>query len=404
MLVEFDDEMKKRGLDTVLVIGESTLGNAELTYVTQTVVPRGGIFLKRVGQKPILIVSNIDLGNAKRGRIRDVRTYGDYGYEKLLKRYGRERGYIKLIDQLLRSQRTRGRLGIYSRNEFSHLLSLTDKLRKLGYKVTGEAGASLMESLRETKDRTEISKIRSVGARASCVVEQILAMLHECRVSSGRLRLNGDVLTIGVVKSKISVLLAEQGLMTPEGTIFAVGPESADPHEMGDPSAPVRAGVPIVFDLFPVGTDGYWFDLTRTYVIGKADPRVKRMFETVLDAHTKALDLIEEGTQTSEVMNSTCDLFEQKGFRTVRGLLKGDKRAANQGFIHSLGHGVGLSIGERPYLTLFGDDTLRNNQVVTVEPGLYEPRIGGIRIEDTIVVKKRNIDNLTPLEKRLEVH
>jgi Xaa-Pro aminopeptidase len=103
------------------------------------------------------------------------------------------------------------------------------------------------------------------------------------------------------------------------------------------------------------------------------------------------------------MMNSACDLFERDGFKTIRAVLKGDRDAAKVGFIHSLGHGVGLTIGERPYLSLFSDERLRKNQIVTVEPGLYEPGVGGVRIEDTVVVKKWSVDNLTPLEKDLEI-
>jgi len=399
----FDDEMRKRRLDTVLIVGESTLGNPELAYVAGTMIPRGGIFLKRIGQRPLLVVSNIDLGSAKRGRIRNVRTYSDYDYEKLLKLHGRERGYIKFLDLVLKSLRTRGDIGIYSRNEFSHLLSVADSLRKLGYRVVGETDASLIESLRETKDPEEIDRIRDVGARAVRVVESTLEMLRRCTVSSGKLRLEHKILTVGMIKSRINVALAEQDLMAPEGTVFAVGPSSADPHQMGIPSEPIRAGVPIVFDLFPVGMDGYWFDLTRTYVVGKPLPKVKKMYDAVLEVQTRILDLIHEGTQASKMMNLACDLFERRRFKTIRAILKGDKNATKVGFIHSLGHGVGLTIGERPQLSLFSDETLQSGNVVTVEPGLYEPKLGGVRIEDTIVITKRGIDNLTPLEKELTI-
>jgi Xaa-Pro aminopeptidase len=400
---EFDNEMRKRGLDTAIVVGESTMGNPELAYVTGAMIPRGGIFVKRIGQRPLLVVSNIDLGNAKRGRIRDVRTYSDYDYEKLVKRYGRDRAYINLIEIVLRSLHARRSIGIYSRNEFSHLLSVTDSLRKIGYRIAGETDVSLIESLRETKDPTEIDRIRETGARAARVVESTLVMLRRCTISSGKLKLKGKTLTIGTVRSRINVLLAEQDLMAPEGTVFAVGPSSADPHEMGINSEPVRAGLPIVFDLFPVGTDGYWFDLTRTYVVGEASIKVKRMFESVREVQARMLDALKEGAEASKMMNSACDLFERDGFKTIRAVLKGDRDAAKVGFIHSLGHGVGLTIGERPYLSLFSDERLRKNQIVTVEPGLYEPGVGGVRIEDTVVVKKRSADNLTPLEKDLEI-
>lgn len=403
MFDQFDNEMRIRGLDTVLVIGESTLGNPELAYVTGTVIPRGGIFLKRIGQRPLLVVSNIDVGSAKRGRIRDIRTYSDYNYEKLVKQHGREQGYIKFLDLVLQSLRTRGDIGIYSRNEFSRLLSVADSLRGLGYKIAGETEPSLFESLRETKDLAEIERIRNVGVRATRVVEGTLEMLRSCSVTSGKLRLKGRVLTVGMVKSRINVLLSEQDLMAPEGTVFAAGPSSADPHEMGIASQPIRVCVPIVFDLFPVGADGYWFDLTRTYVVGKPPLKVKRMFDAVREVQTRMLDSMEEGTQASKVMNLACDLFERHGFKTIRAVLRGDRNATRVGFIHSLGHGVGLTIGERPYLSLFSDETLRRSHVVTVEPGLYDPRVGGVRVEDTIVITKRRIDNLTPLEKELRI-
>jgi len=102
-------------------------------------------------------------------------------------------------------------------------------------------------------------------------------------------------------------------------------------------------------------------------------------------------------------MNCACEIFERRGFKTIRATLKGDRKAARVGFIHSLGHGVGLTIGERPYPSLFSDDILRKNQVVTLEPGLYKPRVGGVRIEDTVLVKGRRVENLTPLDKELEI-
>jgi Xaa-Pro aminopeptidase len=403
LLDAFDDEMRRRDLDTVLVVGESTLGNPELAYVTGTAIPRGGIFAKRVGQRPLLVVSNIDVGSAKRGRVRNVRTYSDYDYEKLVKLHGRERGYIRFLDLILQSLRTRGDIGIYSRNEFSHLLSVTDSLRRLGYTMVGETDASLIETLRETKGSEEIERIRDVGARAVQVVESTLEMLRRCAVSSGKLRLEHRVLTVGMVKSRINVLLAEHDLMAPEGTVFAVGSSSADPHQMGIASEPIRVGVPLVFDLFPIGIDGYWFDLTRTYVVGKPLPRVKRMFDAVLEVQTRILDSIREGTQASKMMSLACNLFERRRFKTIRGLLRGDTDATRIGFIHSLGHGVGLTIGERPQLSLFNDEKLQKGNVVTVEPGLYEPEFGGVRIEDTIVITKRGIDNLTSLEKDLTI-
>ncbi len=403
MFDEFDKEMEKRKLTTVLVTGESTLGSPELAYVTRTVIPRGGIFVKRHGCPPFLVVSNIDIGNARRGRIKNILTYGDLKYEKLLERHGKERGYVLLIHRILQRAHSRGRIGIYSRNEFSRLLFIVDVLRTMGHNIRAETDPSILESLRETKGTDEVDKIRRVGVKATQIVRSTRGLLSECTISAGKVRLGGRKLTVGNVKSRINMMLAEQGLMAPEGTVFAGGRSSADPHEMGNPSDLIRAGVPIVFDLFPVAPDGYWFDLTRTFVVGKAPRALRRLFEVVLEVQLRSLDAVREGASTRSVMHSACDLFEERGFKTIRDTLRGDRDAAKIGFIHSLGHGVGLTIGERPFLNLFSDETLRSGHVVTVEPGLYDPRIGGVRIEDTVLVKDRGIENLTRLEKDLEL-
>jgi len=403
MFDEFDREMAKRKLTTVLVTGESTLGSPELAYATRTVIPRGGIFVKRHGCAPFLVVSNIDIGNARRGRVRNVLTYGDLKYETLLKRHGKDRGYVLLIDRILQRARSRGRIGIYSRNEFSRLLFIVEALRTMGHNIRAETDPSILESLRETKGTDEVDKICRVGVKATQIVRSIRGLLAECTISAGKVRLGGRKLTVGNVKSRINIMLAEQGLMAPEGTVFAAGKSSADPHGMGNPLDPIRAGVPIVLDLFPVAPDGYWFDLTRTLVVGKASRTLRRLFDIVLEVQLRSLDSVREGASASGVMHSACDMFEAHGFKTIRDTLRGDRDAAKVGFIHSLGHGVGLTIGERPYLSLFSDETLRSGHVVTVEPGLYDPRIGGVRIEDTVLVKGRGIENLTRLEKELEI-
>lgn len=403
MFKEFEKEMEKRGLTTALVIGESTLGNPELAYVTNTLIPRGGIFVKRKGRAPFLVVSNIDVGSARRGRIRDIRTYSDLGYEKLVQRYGRERGYVMFIHGILQAAGARGKIGVYSRNEFSRMLHVSDGLRRMGHSVAAEADASLLESLRETKDTDEIAKIRNVGARATRIVSRMRELLAECTVSAGKVRLNRKRLTVGDIKRRINVMLAEQALMAPEGTVFAVGRSSADPHEMGNPLDTIRTGTPIVFDLFPIAADGYWFDLTRTFVVGKTPRKIRDMYEAVLEVQLQSLDSLHEGVSARDLMNSACDRFEERRYKTIRATLKGDEEASKFGFIHSLGHGVGLTIGERPYLSLFSNEKLRNGHVVTVEPGLYDPRVGGVRIEDTVAVRGRGIENLTPLEKELEV-
>jgi Xaa-Pro aminopeptidase len=292
---------------------------------------------------------------------------------------------------------------MYGRTESSRLLSLSDSLRKVGHKIKGDRDALLIECLRATKDPGEIRKIRAIGQQAAEVIENVLEMLRECRVVSRKLKLAKRNLTVGRAKSMINTLLAERGLITSEGTIFAVGARSADPHYAGRSSDTVRARTPIMIDLFPMHGDGYWFDLTRTCVIGRAPKKVRAMHDAVLEVQLRALDSMKDGVMGRDLMNSACDLFERRGFITLRSALKANKPAGNVGFIHSLGHGVGLRVSERPYLGLLSDDRLRDGNVVTVEPGLYAPGVGGVRIEDTVLVRRGQVDNLTPLEKELEI-
>src|SRR6059036_2914374 len=126
------------------------------------------------------------------------------------------------------------------------------------------------------------------------------------------------------------------------------------------------------------------------------------MYDAVLEVQTSALDMVKEEIPCKEMMASACKIFERKGYPTARQLVKGNKEARTRGFIHGLGHGVGLTIGERPYLSLYGKDILRKGAVVTVEPGLYDPRFGGVRLEDILVVGSPS-ENLTSLPRDLEI-
>jgi Xaa-Pro aminopeptidase len=205
-----------------------------------------------------------------------------------------------------------------------------------------------------------------------------------------------------MVKRVINSLLAEEGIIAPEDTIFAPGRKSSDPHYDGKSGDLIRIGEPIVFDIFPSDPDGYWHDCTRTYAFSSPQKKVKEMYDAVLEAQTSALDMVKEQASCSEMMIDVCKLFEKKGYPTARLLAKGNKEARVRGFMHGLGHGVGLTIGERPYLSLYGKEKLRKNSVVTIEPGLYDPKVGGVRIEDIVVVGSPS-ENLTHSPKELQI-
>jgi Xaa-Pro aminopeptidase len=402
LIKDIDGEMEKKNIRSLIVFGDATTGNPDLCYVVGGSLPRGGIYLKRKSQNPTLIVSNIDVGSARKGRVRNIRTYSDYGFEKISKRYDRDEARARFYEKIIRDNGLEGPTVIGGRNDVSNALLMVDALRKKGIKIVGERSPTILEVARETKDQSEIEQLRIMGKKTAKVVERTRQFLRGARVRDSKVLYKSSPLKVETVKRTIGRFLSEENIIAPEDTIFAVGRKSSDPHYGGEDRDVVRAGEPIVFDIFPAEPDGYWHDCTRTYTFTSPSKRVKEMFDTTLEAQLSALDMIHEQVPSNEVMISVCKLFERRGYPTVRSLLKGDKTARSRGFIHGLGHGVGLTIGERPYLGLFGKEPLRKNSVVTVEPGLYDPKVGGVRIEDIVVVGSPS-ENLTPLAKDMEL-
>ena len=394
--------MEKRNVNSIIIFGYSTVGNPDLRYVAGTSLPRGGIYLKRSSRDPTLVVSNIDVGSARAGRVRNIRTYSDYGFERISSKYDRDEARIRFYQKLIRDNGLQGPTILGGRNDVSNTLYMIDALRRKDIKIVGEKSPTVVETARETKDRWEIERLKMLGKRTTEVVEETLRFLRGLRVRGRSVSYKSRPLKVGDVKKVIGRSLSEKNLVAPEDTIFAAGRGSSDPHYRGEDQDTVRAGEPIVFDIFPSEPDGYWHDCTRTYLFGSAPPSVKEMYDAVLEVQTSALDMAKEHVPCKEMMWNACKIFERKGFLTARQLIKGNKDARTKGFMHGLGHGVGLTIGERPYLSLYGDGLLRKGAAVTIEPGLYDPKWGGIRIEDIIVVGSPS-ENITPLSKDIEL-
>jgi Xaa-Pro aminopeptidase len=402
LIKDLDVEMEKRNVGSIIVFGDSTVGNPDLRYAAGTSLARGGIFLKRRSNDPTLIVSNIDVGSARQGKIRNIKTYSDFGYERIAGKYDRDEARIRFYQKIIKDEGLHGPTVLAGRNDVSNTLHMIDALRRIGVRIIGEKSPTIMETTRETKERWEIERLRVLGKKTVRVVEDTLRFLRGAKVSGKRVSYKSKPMSVGMVKKVIGRSLSEQNLVAPEDTIFAPGRGGSDPHYRGEDADIVRAGEPIVFDIFPSEPDGYWHDLTRTYLFGSPPSKVKEMYDAVLEVQTSALDMVKEQVPCKEMMASACKSFERKGYPTARQIVKGNKEARTRGFMHGLGHGVGLTIGERPYLSLYGKDHLRKGSVVTIEPGLYEPRWGGVRIEDIVVVGSPS-ENLTPLSKDIEL-
>ncbi|MDQ6969862.1 MAG: M24 family metallopeptidase, partial [Mariprofundus sp.] len=167
------------------------------------------------------------------------------------------------------------------------------------------------------------------------------------------------------------------------------------PHNIG--SGFIRARQTIIIDIFPrVLKTGYWGDMTRTYVKGTASTAIKRLYRTVREGQDIGLSMVAEGVDGAVIHRKITDHFDRQGYPTK--MIRGKQT----GFFHGTGHGVGLQIHEAPRISV-RSDILKANQVVTVEPGLYYPGLGGIRLEDMVIVRKGGCDNLTNYKRRLEI-
>jgi Xaa-Pro aminopeptidase len=192
-------------------------------------------------------------------------------------------------------------------------------------------------------------------------------------------------LTIRDVKAKINLWLAEHGAENPEDTIFAIGHDAGVPHSSGNPTDVLRLGQTIVFDIFPnEAGGGYFYDFTRTWSLGYATDEALKLYEQVLSVYQTLVSEMEVGKHFPHYQKRTCELFEAMGHPTVM-----SQPETEVGYVHSLGHGVGLFIHELPSAGMLASpkDILIPGSVFTLEPGLYYPERGlGVRIEDTYTV------------------
>lgn len=248
---------------------------------------------------------------------------------------------------------------------------------------------------RAVKTPDEVARIAGVQRAAVAALRAAVREIRRARVNArGELVRAGRRLTAEDVKQVIEAELLRHECQSRD-TIVACGRHAADPHDRG--TGPLRAGETIVLDIFPQHKrHGYWGDLTRTLVKGRARPELRRLYETVRLAQRLALRRVRAGRRSDEVHEAVRAFFARAGYVTER------RDGLPVGFFHGTGHGVGLDIHEAPSLST-ASTRLRAGHVVTVEPGLYYPELGGVRIEDTVLVTRGGCRILHPCEDVFEV-
>jgi Xaa-Pro aminopeptidase len=385
MKQDLDYLMEERGLNALVVAGKM-YGNPAMIYMTNGAPVISGYVIKKRGEEPLFLCSPIEREEAIASGLTVVTT-NKYDYEAILRqKTDRLAAVVELYRRLFADLGVSGKVGFYGMADQGSAWKLLRALDEQveGVEIHGDFDPTLIDMARATKDAVEAERIRQVGQRASGIMGQTIEFLKSHQVKDGALvQADGMPLTIGRVHQEIARFLAEQQLEVPEGVIFAIGRDAGVPHNKGNPEDVVMLGKSIIFDFGPrEAGGGYYFDMTRTFCLGYAPPEVEKAYADVYDCMQMLIGAYQVGTAVRHYQRMACEFFESRGHPTI-----GSDTRTENGFVHGLGHGIGLAIHEEPF---FSDapsnlNVLQPGHIFTCEPGLYYPNQGfGVRLEDVI--------------------
>lgn len=386
MKSELDRLMEERNLDALLVMGNSD-GNTDMNYLTGGAHLERALVLKRRGAPLTLVHGSMERDTAAETGLQLVDRDQVYNFYTLVQKHEGNylAAWVDYLAQVVDDQGLRGRLGVYGMfdagSAFTLLNHLSDRLD--GTEIVGEFHESLFTLARETKDDGEIAQLQEAGRLTCQVMGEVQEFIQSHSVRDEIVRQSdGDPLTISHVKAFMRERLHRVGMEDHNQTIFSQGRDAGVPHNRGDEAMPLRLGQSIIFDFFPQMSGGYYHDMTRTWCLGYAPDEVTEAWEQTKEIFDRVMANFTIGTPCRDLQNMTCDYYESKGHPTAR-----SHPGTHEGYVHSLGHGIGLDIHEEPRLTHSVGYTraLEPGHVITVEPGLYYPERGfGVRIEDAV--------------------
>lgn len=358
----------------------------EILYATRFHAPDAFVFLEKSGRK-IVLLNDLEIDRGRReAQVDEIVSYAEVtqGLPK-----GKFTPFAEIVTAFLRKQKVRSALV-----PGSFPLGLAEVLAKAGLALKPQPGLFWKE--REFKSDAELKLV----SRALRITEAGMARGMEVLAaakpkSTGRpapLQWAGRPLTSEILRAEIDSAILRAGGQ-PAHTIVAGGEQACDPHERGQ--GPLRSNSLIILDIFPRDArSGYFGDMTRTVVRGQASEAQRQLWHTVLEGQALALKGIRPGESGRKLHDAVTAFFDRRGYKTEQ------RDGRWTGFFHGTGHGLGLEIHESPR---FAATVFRPRQVLTVEPGLYYPGLGGVRIEDVITVTEKGCRVLSRFEKRLEL-
>jgi Xaa-Pro aminopeptidase len=368
------DTIRKSGADSYVMYASSR--DADMRYLTRFTTSDPFVYFKKPGENATIVISQMEVGRASRESPATVMTRAEAGLPEILKKVKDPvRATAKMIANLAGKK-------ILVPPQFPLGLA-----RALGRYCTVSVDTGTVLSLRAKKTKSEIAAMRRVQKVTETALGLGVTLIKKSVPRKGTLYRKGRPLTAEQVKLVMHGHLLACGC-TAVDTIVSCGEDTAIPHMTG--TGPLRADEPIIIDLFPVEEkSGYYADMTRTVVRGEPSDKIREMYDTLREAKQLAISRVKPKVPGSEVYQAVVDFFAERGYES-------DTR----GFVHSLGHGVGLQVHELPNLGP-GGLALAAGNVITIEPGLYYPGTGGVRLEDMGSVSARGFDNFTAYPEEL---
>ena len=359
--------------------------DADMLYATRIFIGDPFIFLQQKGKRT-LVLSDLEIDRAKKNAKADEFVMFNQLEREVQGKAKKAPAYEKVLAHFLTKRGVKRALV-----PANFPLGFANEIKRNG--IALETSNGLFWPAREKKTAEEIRLLERALRMTETGMKRGMEILKASKPGRGeKLKWSGKTLTSEILRAEIDSAILRAGGV-PTNTIVAGGDQACDPHERG--FGPLRADSLIILDIFPRdGKTGYWGDMTRTVVRGRASEQQRRLWETVKAGQALALKRIKAGVNGMSIHQAITELFERRGFPTE---VRNGRRV---GFFHGTGHGLGLEIHEYPRLQKV---VLKAGQCLTVEPGLYYPGIGGARIEDVVIVEKTGCRILSRFPKQLEI-
>lgn len=372
--------------DRALLMIAASETDSNLYYATRFIAPDPFVYLEVHGER-LMVMSDLEMDRARsQAAVDRIISYSEV--ERATRAQGvSDPGTIDIVHGILHPA---GIKKLLVPSNFSYAYAL--RLEQLGYQLELKTGP--LFPARAVKTPEEVRHVEAAQRATEQAVAAAHAALRAAEIRNGLIWLNGEPVTSEWIKKLINVQLMESECVA-QHTIVAGGDQACDPHNEG--SGPLPADRSIIFDVFPRSAQTRYFaDMSRTVVKGRPSAQLKKLYQIVKDAQEEAIAKIHDGADGAKIHQGICDRFEAAGYQT--GVVNGRM----QGYFHGTGHGVGLDIHEAPRISKTGS-LLQEGHIVTVEPGLYYPGLGAIRIEDMVLVTKDGCRNLTNFPKVFEL-